>query len=164
MGVNKKLLHVFVLPEDDANLRLATEFQAQIHFTRQRQMYVLDVANGWTRVLDLFAGVHVAEMRRNPKRLLVLLIDFDQDPARLDRVKRSIPGDLGDRVFVLGVWTEAEDVKPYGQTAAELARDCRDGTTGTWGGELLSHNAGEVERLRKHAASIFFPSASNMLG
>ncbi len=68
MSVNRERPHVFVLPEDDANLQLAIEFQAQVDLNRQRQMYVLAVADGWTRILDLFESVHIAEMDRHPCR------------------------------------------------------------------------------------------------
>jgi len=160
VSVNKDQLHVFVLPEDDANFRLATEFQAQIDFTRQRQMYVLNVANGWIKVLDIFASVHVREMRRYPRRFMVLLIDFDGEPNRLQKAKSVIPVDLAERVFVLGARTEPEALKaelgPYEQIGEDLAKDCREQTDETWGRDSLRHNAGELDRLRQQVRSILF--------
>src|SRR5713101_4975757 len=160
MGVNRERLHVFVLPEDDDDRQLAAEFQAQMDFGRQRQMYVLDVANGWTRVVDLFVSVHIDEMRRRPTRFMVLLVDFDEDQNRLQKVKSAIPADLIDRVFVLGAWTKPEDLRhdigPYGKVGSDMAADCRDGTDKTWGRPLLRHNGGELDRLRQHVRSILF--------
>lgn len=40
--VNKYLPHVFVLPEDDANVQLANEFHLQVN--QLRQMQVLEPA------------------------------------------------------------------------------------------------------------------------
>jgi hypothetical protein len=159
MGVNKEREHVFVLPEDRADEQLATEFQARIPFS-QRQMYILGVAGGWTRVLDEFKAVHVAEMTLNPLRFMVLLIDFDEDHNRLAKAKSVIPDSLTDRVFVLGAWTKPENLKAtlgsYPKIGSDLVEDCRDGTDKTWGTPLLKHNAGELDRLRQHVRSLFF--------
>ena len=163
MSVNRNRPHVFVLPEDDANLQLAIEFQAQVDLNRQRQMYVLDVADGWTRVLDLFKSVHIAEMDRHPARFMVLLLDFDGKANRLDKVKSVIPEHLTDRVFVLGAWSEPEGLRKefgsYETVGKALAEDCREGTDATWGHQLLQHNANELGRLREHVRPILFPSA-----
>ena len=75
--VNRNEPHVLVLPEDDANLRLAKEFHLNVDWNRQRQMQVLRVAGGWNEVLNLFASVHVVDMDRLHHRFMVLLIDFD---------------------------------------------------------------------------------------
>src|ERR1039457_5303732 len=45
MGVNRELLHLFVLPEDDDDRQLAVEFQAQLDIDRQGQMRVLGEAS-----------------------------------------------------------------------------------------------------------------------
>ena len=71
-------------------------------------MQVLRPAGGWAKVLDAFKEAHVSEMNRNPKRFVVLLIDFDRDPTRLGYAKGLIPAHLTDRAFVLGVWIKPE--------------------------------------------------------
>ncbi len=161
MSVNKHLPHVFVLPEDDANRQLANGFQLEIDFARQRRMFVLPVAGGWTAVLDQFLSDEVAGMDANTTRFMVLLIDFDGRNERLEDARRRIPERLRDRVFILGAWNEPEDLKSAGLGTYEtigsgLARDCRDGSNTIWEHDLLRHNAGEVARLRERVRPILF--------
>jgi len=160
MGVNKDLPHVYVLPEDDANRQLANSFHLEVDLFRQRQMQVLSVAGGWHHVMHLFKSDHVIEMERYSKRYMVLLIDFDGREDRLDRAKAGIPEHLADRVFVLGSLNNPEALKPdlgsYDTIGKELAKDCREETTKTWGHDLLRHNASELDRLREHVRSILF--------
>jgi hypothetical protein len=125
-------------------------------------MFVDNVARGWIKVLDLFESVHVEEMNRSPSRSMVLLIDFDGHPERLQQAKNRIPDNLTDRVFVLGALGEPEDLKranlgSYEKIGSNLAADCREGTVTTWGHPLLRHNASEIERLRPRLLPILFP-------
>ncbi len=91
---------------------------------------------------------------------MILLIDFDNNEDRLRTAKAAIPEGLADRVFVLGALSEPEALKavlgPYETIGSEMANDCRDETDTTWGHDLLRHNAGELDRLRKHVRSILF--------
>jgi hypothetical protein len=161
MSVNRERPHVFVLPEDEANLQLATEFLAHVDVNRQRQMYVLDVAKGWNRVLDLFESVHMSEMDRYPQRFMILLIDFDGKQDRLTDAQARIPGHLTDRVFVLGALTDPEALRrtlgSYEDIGSAMASDCREETDTTWGNPLLQHNTDELNRLREHVRPILFP-------
>ena len=149
-----------VLPEDDANLRLANEFHVQIN--RLRQMQLLEGAGGWLKVLDLFERVHVREMERWPHRLMILLIDFDDDKDRLRVAKNGIPVHLRNRVFILGSLSDPEKLRirlgAYETIGLGMAKDCRNGTTETWGDDLLQHNAGELGRLRERVVPILFPT------
>lgn len=160
MSVNKHLPHVFVLPEDDANRQLANGFQLEIDFARQRQMFVLPVAGGWSAVLDQFLSDEVASMDANTARFMVLLIDFDGKSDRLEDARNRIPERLRDRVFILGAWNEPEDLKSalgtYETIGRALARDCRDGSDTIWEHDLLRHNAGEIARLRERVRPILF--------
>ena len=157
MSVNKHLPHLLVLPEDDANRQLANGFQLEIDLTRQRQMQVLPVADGWLAVLELFVSDHVPTMTRYANRFIVLLIDFDRNDDRLDYAKSRIPHDLKDRVFILGAWSEPEDLEaPLEEVGSALARDCRDETDLSWNHELLRHNAAELARLRELVRPILF--------
>ena len=150
MSVNKDRPHVLVLPEDDANLRLANGFHLELDMNRYRQMQVLPVAGGWNEVLDLFKSQHVMAMDRWPKRFMILLIDFDGHEDRLERARTVIPQHLSDRVFVLGALSEPEDLKPdlgsFESIGSRMAEDCRQETHGTWGHRLLRYNAGEPKR------------------
>jgi hypothetical protein len=149
MMVNRNRLHVLVLPEDDANDQLITGLL--LGFDAPRQIQPLETAGGWTKVLDRFKSNEVSGMDKYPYRLMVLLIDFDGQDDRLEEAKAVIPEHLKNRVFVLGVWDEPEDL-PGNLGSLEaigraLAQDCRHNTNTTWGHEMLSHNAAELERL-----------------
>ena len=160
MSTNSFLPHVLVLPEDDANRQLAIGFRLEIPFALTRKIQVLPIAGGWLKVLDCFENDHVRAMARFPNRTMVLLIDFDGHHDRLDRAKAVIPDKLKDRVFVLGVWTEPQDLPTILGSKEDigraLAKDCRQETDTTWGHELLRHNESELGRLRQHVRPILF--------
>ena len=160
MSVNKRLPHVFVLPEDDANRQLARGFLLGLDPRAFRQMHVLKPVGGWLKVLDGFGADHIADMDRYTKRFMVLLIDFDEQKDRLNFARERIPEHLRDRVFILGAWSEPEALKPdlgsYETIGRALAKDCHEGTDATWGHDLLLHNAIEIDRLRQHVRPILF--------
>jgi len=162
MAVNWYRPHVLLLPEDDANRQVANGFHLQVSPANQRQMQVLQVAGGWNEVLTLFETDHATEMDRCPSRYMVLLIDFDGVQDRLQTARARIPAQLTDRVFILGAWSEPEELKKAGLGTYEtigkaMAEDCRSGTNTTWGHNLLQHNASEIGRLRQHILPILFP-------
>lgn len=150
-----------VLPEDDANRQLANGFHSGIDRSVERQMQILPPVGGWRRVLDAFERDHIRALVQYPSRVLVLLIDFDQEEERLAYVKAQIPSSLTERVFVLGVWSEPEKLKSAGLGSFEdigerLAKECRQSVAPTWDHELLRHNSPELKRLREVVAPIFF--------
>jgi hypothetical protein len=150
MSVNRNKPHVLVLPEDDANSDVANGFHLEIH--QVRQMQVLPVGGGWTKVLNCFETDHICKMEANPNRFMILLIDFDGHEDRLDQAMAVIPTRLSDRVFVLGAWTKPEKLKGAGLGSYEaigraMAKDCREGTRTIWEHDLLRHNASEFDRL-----------------
>jgi hypothetical protein len=157
MSANKHRPHVLVLPEDDANGQLANGFALDVS---TRQIQVLEPAGGWMKVLECFKSDRVKAMRISPLRFMVLMIDFDSVPERLDLAKTFIPDPLMDRVFVLGVWTEPEEIRAdlgsYETIGMALAKDCREDTGTTWGHDLLRHNSGELGRLRERVRPILF--------
>ena len=114
---------------------------------------MLDEVGGWAEVLDRFKSDHILEMERNADRFMVLMIDFDGRQSRIEQARAAIPEHLKERVFVLGAWTEPEDLKRAGLGSYEtigraMAKDCREETDKTWGHNLLRHNASELSRLR----------------
>lgn len=123
-------------------------------------MQILPVAGGWNEVLDIFESRHVAEMDRLPSRLMVLLIDLDGHIGRLTAAQNRIPLRLRDRVFVIGVLTQPEELKPglgsYETIGAALAEDCREDQSITWGHARLRHNADEVQRLSPTVRPLLF--------
>jgi hypothetical protein len=143
MSADKHQPHVLVLPEDDANRQLANGFLLD-QSVSIRRIHVLPVAGGWRKVLNSFESEHVREMDRYSKRFMVLLIDFDGHEDRLAYAKSVVPVRLIDRVVVLGVLTEPEDLKKAGFGSYEtigraMAKDCREETDTTWGHDLLQH-------------------------
>jgi hypothetical protein len=101
-------------------------------------------------------------MDRYPNRFMVLLIDFDGHEDRLAYAKKVIPERLTERVFILGVLTEPEDLKraglgSYETIGQDLAKECREETDAIWAHELLRHNSGEIDRLRGRVRPFLFP-------
>ena len=161
MSVNKYQPHVLVLPEDDANRQLANGFLKD-GSVLVRNIQVLEEVGGWTAVLERFKADHVIEMERNPRRFMVLLIDFDEQAATLDAAKAAIPSHLTDRVFILGALSQPEALRralgSYETIGLGMARDCREETHTIWGHDLLRHNKIELDRLREHVRPILFAS------
>lgn len=151
---------MFVLPEDDANRQLAVGFVLDISPQRSGQIKILPVAGGWTKVRDGFLSNEVRGMETYPQRHMVLLIDFDKSPTRLADVTKGVPEHLRARVFILGVWSEPEDLKSVSKEkiGKALAQDCRDETALAWNHELLRHNEDERGRLRLCVRPILFQS------
>jgi hypothetical protein len=73
---NRYQPHVLVLPEDDANSRLANGFLLDLDQSAFTRIQVLPEVGGWRAVLDTFESDHVAGMDRYTERYMVLLIDF----------------------------------------------------------------------------------------
>ena len=79
----------------------------------------------------------------------------------LDLALEFVPEHLRDRVFILGVWTEPEDLRtklgrPYEKIGEDLAAACHENADGDWGHGLLQHNASELARLRERVRPILF--------
>lgn len=160
MSTNNFKPHVHILPEDRRNSQIANGFLLETS-TQYAAIQVLDEAGGWIVALELFVSDHVPRMRAYPHRLMVILIDFDEDLTRIDYVKGKIPEDLAERVFVLGSKSEPEDLKralatSYEAIGSGLAKDCRDSTEILWSHELLKHNLGELSRLQESVCPLLF--------
>ena len=158
MSVNRYKPHILILPEDDANRQLANGFVLDLD---TGQVQILQEAGGWLHVCNDFVSQHVHGMRRYDQRLMVLLIDFDDDPKRLQCVLDRVPADLADRVFVLGAKTEPEALKQallasYEVIGQRMAADCRTGTQTIWAHQMLKHNTSQLGRLCQAASHILF--------
>lgn len=162
MSANRHLDHLIVLPEDAANHDIAKGFKQRIPHDRQTALQILPAAGGWIPAFDALRNNHAPSMRKFTKRRLVLLIDFDGHTDRLSDPKAEIPLDIADRVFVIGVWSEPEDLRASRKQSLEqlgkaLAAECRDGISDLWSDQLLRHNLPELERLRQTVRPILFP-------
>ncbi len=145
--------HVLVLPEDRANEEIVNGFNNFLDLY-SRAIQIERPAGGWEKVVHNFKDTQVSEMRKFPERMIVLLIDFDENyEYRFNYAKERIPEDLEKRVFVLGVLSEPEklrtDIKKNFENIGEsLAKDCSDhNTNGLWGHDLLKHNKDELDRM-----------------
>lgn len=161
MSVNRYLPHVLVLPEDDANRQIANGFLLDEKLSETR-IRILEEAGGWTSVLDRFSSIYAREMYRFPERRMILVIDLDNQAGRLAEAKARIPKDLHDRVFILGVLSEPEELRnemgSYEKIGIAIARDCREKTNDIWQHRLLMHNMAEVGRLGDQIHPILYPS------
>jgi hypothetical protein len=159
VSVNKYQPHVFVLPEDDANRQLANGFVLEVQ--HERRIQILPEVGGWSNVCETFLSEHVKGMRNFPGRYLVLLLDFDDQRDRPDKVKEKVPEDLRGRVFLLGVRSEPEALKQAGLGSFEdigrkLAKECREGIKDMWAHDLLQQNASEISRLEQTVRGFLF--------
>jgi hypothetical protein len=159
---NKYLPHIHVLAEDDANRQIANGFLLAPNLD-DRAVKVLPLAKGWGKAVEEFKKEHASEMRQFPERMMVFLIDFDNNyKNRLSYVERYIPEELKARVFVLGVLSEPHNLKrdikkkSYEEIGEALAKDCPDNTNELWGHSLLKHNKGELDRMASSVKPFLF--------
>lgn len=165
---NKYRPHLLVLPEDDANRQIADGFALHPAIAARR-MQVLTPADGWSKVLESFERNHLSDLRRFPERRIVLLIDFDEAADRLGNAKQRVPGELQDRVFILGARKEPQDIRhalpslSFEDIGQALAEDCRTNTRTLWGHDELACNTGELDRLNAAVKPWLFsdPRATN---
>jgi hypothetical protein len=87
------------------------------------------------------------------------VVDLDGDPERPQALREVIDEELQERVCVIGVFTEPEDLKSglresYEAIGERLAEACVGGQIeeGLWTHELLEHNRQEVDRVRAWAS------------
>lgn len=152
MTVNKYRPHLLIVPEDDANKDLAVGFLMRFHDLPLSALRIEDVAGGWTSARERLVLL-CRTLRNLQHRRVLVLVDFDESDTRREDVLQVVPDDLKERVFVLGVWSEPEELqRALSHTSRErigalLAQDCEGGTRQTWEHRLLVHNADEVARL-----------------
>ena len=150
MRINKYLPRLLVLPEDDANRQIANGFSLSSNLDRRR-IQVLPPPGGWRKVIAEFENNYVSAMRKYTETRVMLLIDFDDRENRLSYVQSKIPDDLKERVFILGVQSEPENLKrdtkkTFEKIGQALAKDCVNNTNELWGHDLLKHNQAELDR------------------
>lgn len=161
--INKYIPHILVLPEDDADRNLALGFLR--HSTiDDANVHLLTSARGWVRVVDEFVNVHALELTKYPLRYIVLVIDFDEDSKRYAIVSDRIPDELRDRVFVLGAWSNPENLHKAQKMSLNsigtvLAEECVSGSMRLWNCEELKHNDAELRRIGDSLRPVLRPSS-----
>ena len=158
MAVNRYHPHILFLPEDSANSEILNGIQLSVHFDKQRQMQILPACGGWIKVKKKFEDDYIAYLNNNSTGYVVLVVDFDRDENRAEEMRKSVPLDVHDRVFVFGAWKEPEKIKlgSLEHIGRKLADDCVSGTSETWDHEAFQHNANELARFRETACEILF--------
>lgn len=159
--MNKKVPHVYAIPEDDADRQMADGFCLH-DSVDNRRIQVMPPVGGWTNVLRKFIDEYIPILRRYPVAHVVLIIDFDGcTDERRARFEEAIPSDLKTRVFVLGSRDEPETLKSalrisLEQIGARLADDCDQGTSLVWDHEQLRHNDADRQRLDQTVKPFLF--------
>lgn len=158
---NRYKPHLVITPEDDANRQLANGFKKS-PIINDRTIQILPVSGGWTKVEDDFQTTQLAEMLAYKDRRVVLLVDFDGQEDRIERILKIIPEDLRPRVYILGVLTNPEELKTsehhtsYEKMGEKLSEDCPVRISELWNHELLRHNKAELTRLFTDVKSFLF--------
>jgi len=162
MSVNNHKPHLIVLAEDDANRQMAHAFLLEIRgrMPEPRQIEVLrkrtkkPAKDGWLKTIEeKFVKDQIPVMYQYPRQMTLLLIDFDEQPRRLEYIQKQIPEDLNSRVFILGVWSEPEQLKKnlgqsFEKIGESLAQACINDSNELWQHDLLKHNLNEVSRMK----------------
>ena len=151
--------HIYVLPEDDATRQMAVGFYQKV--PDQRLMQILPPSGGWTYVLKSFLLEYQPTMQTLPHRYVILVIDFDKDTERLEHIKNQIDPSILARVFILGAFLEAEDLRRNVGENLEtigqlLAQDCQNQTMNIWGNALFKPLQDEIERARMTLRPLIF--------
>ena len=153
MSVNKERPHLLVIPEDDANRQMIEGFRNHLSID-PRKVHVEKVAGGWIKALETFRDSHLTAMRKYEGRHVLILIDSDEVANRLAKAREEyVPGELADRVFIMGSFKDPEKLAVALRLSKEaaggaLAESCVSGSAAPWEHELLSHNLGELGRMK----------------
>jgi len=160
MKVNREKEHFLVLPEDDANRQIVLGFIKDLNVDNNA-IQVLPIADGWKKAVDQLTIDDGLRLRQYPQRRIILIIDFDKKENRWSYVNEQIPEEFKERVFVLGVQSNPQDLKnatkkSFEEIGKALAQDCSDDTNELWGHKLLTHNKGELERMASSVKPFLF--------
>lgn len=156
MSVNKNRPHLIVIPEDYANREIANGFSLA---RETRQIQILNESRGWSKVVDQFLDAQPGLMRKFKDRYVMLLIDFDESAERRESIRNRIPEDISDRVFIVGTWSEPENLKRAGlgtfeQIGSKAANECGlIDENSIWMHDLLRHNLEDLANLKALAGS-----------
>lgn len=151
--MNREQPHIVILPEDDANRQIANGFLTHLN-VKYRSVRILPLAGGCKKTADKFEKELIPLMMQYREMTVILLIDGDQKQSEANNYSYAVakvPNNLKNRVFILGVFSEPEELKKeigsYEIIGEKLADDCYDNTDTLWGHSLLVHNKSELERM-----------------
>jgi hypothetical protein len=161
VSANKYTPHLIVIPEDQAVREIVNGFSTCLD-ANERQFSVYDLARGWERGKEILLDLSKGYMREYPHSYAILIVDFDRNAHRGSEIKNQVPEGVRDRVFVVGVLNEPEDLKEstgmkFEELGRQIAGGCKDSSIDFWKGqELLAHNVDEIRRLSGAIRDLFF--------
>jgi hypothetical protein len=139
--------HLLILSEDDATRQLGNGLALAADFLCLNQIQVCQCNNGWQKTVN---SLKDKQLNQYTQRRILLIIDFDKCKNRLDLIRKDeLVKTFQDRIFIIGSFSEAEDLKKcYDNTMSledigkSLATDCSQ-----WKNKCLNHCQNEVKRL-----------------
>jgi hypothetical protein len=160
MSVNKYKPHVWVIPEDDANRQIIDGFLLH-DAVAHRAVGVRGPAGGWAKVLSVFVEEYLPLLAGSPNCHVVMIVDFDETEDRRDHFGKSIPVEVGSRVFVIGSKDNPEKLKhelkmTFEEIGKALAEGCFQRELSLWDHLHLIHNKAELQRLVDVVRPILF--------
>ncbi len=160
--MNREKPHIVILPEDDANREIANGILMNSN-VKQRTIKILPPAGGCRKTADKFEKDIIPQMSTYPDMNVIMMIDFDEKKGSVNNssyANSKIPDHLKHRVFVLGVFSEPEQLKKgngsYETIGEKLAEDCYNNTDTLWRYQLLKHNHRELHRMSPVIKPIIF--------
>ena len=162
MSTNDYRPHIHIIPEDRANEEIANVFIKSLS-SNNRSVRVLRPQGGWKKVRDWLDHDRLTKMRsgKGMNRILILLIDFDGDPDRLQNFKNNIPDGLIERIFVLGSESNPEKLRTalgitFESIGQRLAKECDEDDYDIWDHALLKGSRQEINRMGSNIKEILF--------
>jgi hypothetical protein len=165
VSVNKNKPHLIVIPEDKADQDIVNGFSIYLK-TGERQLQVTKPAGGWVKGRNKLLELSNNRLQTNLFSHAVLIIDFDNYNDRGSEIMSQVPEGVRDRVFVIGVLSNPEDLKRslnknFEQIGSQIAEGCKDSSIDFWQHDLLVHNIEEIRRLSGAFRDIFFNGTNN---
>lgn len=152
MSLNRYKPHILIWYEDDAYRQIVNGFIKNPALNYRAINVPHEPFGGWRNVADELDNLDIYKMSRYTQRHLLLLVDYDNNVGRLNYIQNKIPENLSDRIFILGVLSESEELKrnirkDFEKIGMALAQDCADNTRSMWAHDLLKHNESELDRM-----------------
>lgn len=160
--MNKYKDHLIIVAEDEALHAVVNGFLLN-NSINTNTCKLMPYSRGWTKVEDQTSG-YSRDLEKTPCRRVLFVIDFDKNGKRLNRFKCKFPQELHDRMFVIGPWSNVENLKTclgsqscenVGRTLSE-ACPINSKKTGAWSCKELSHITSEAQRLCENVKNFLF--------
>ena len=166
MSVNRSKPHLIVIPEDKADQDIVNGFSNCLELN-ERQFVVKKPAGGWEKGRARLLELSDSHLREYPDSHAVLVIDFDKYNDRGSEIRKQVPEGVRDRVFVIGVLSNPEELKRsininFERIGTQIAKGCKESNTDFWQHQLLAHNLEVIRRLSRAVRDIFFNPANNI--